>query len=69
MLEFGLLLVAKCLRERGTMSSDAIALPAVGESGKPLRARSAAASMLGTILEWYDFSIYNTMAALIFNRR
>ena len=45
------------------MSSDAIALPAVGESGKPVRARLAAASMLGTILEWYDFSIYNTMGA------
>ena len=24
--------------------------------------------MIGTTLEWYDFTIYNTMAALIFNR-
>jgi len=24
--------------------------------------------MVGTILEWYDFTIYNTMAALIFNQ-
>ena len=28
----------------------------------------AAASSIGTTLEWYDFTIYNTMAALIFNR-
>ncbi|HYM17934.1 MAG TPA: MFS transporter [Micropepsaceae bacterium] len=33
-----------------------------------LRARLAAASMIGTTLEWYDFTIYNTMAALIFNQ-
>ncbi len=24
--------------------------------------------MIGTTLEWYDFTVYNTMAALIFNR-
>jgi MFS family permease len=30
--------------------------------------RLAAASMVGTALEWYDFMIYNTMAALIFNQ-
>src|SRR5215470_18293481 len=33
-----------------------------------LRARLAFASMIGTTLEWYDFTIYNTMAALIFNQ-
>ena len=28
----------------------------------------AAASSVGTTLEWYDFTVYNTLAALIFNR-
>ena len=50
------------------MSSDAIALPVVGKQKKALPARLAGASMVGTMLEWYDFSIYNTMAALIFNQ-
>ena len=30
--------------------------------------RLAAASMIGTTLEWYDFTVYNTMAALVFNK-
>ncbi|HYR86505.1 MAG TPA: MFS transporter [Terriglobia bacterium] len=30
--------------------------------------RLAAASAVGTTLEWYDFTAYNTLAALIFNR-
>jgi MFS family permease len=29
--------------------------------------RLAAASSIGTTLEWYDFTIYNVMAALVFN--
>ena len=29
--------------------------------------RLAAASAVGTTLEWYDFTVYNTLAALIFN--
>lgn len=29
--------------------------------------RLAAASSIGTALEWYDFTIYNIMAALVFN--
>lgn len=32
------------------------------------RGRLASASMVGTSLEWYDFTIYNTLAALVFNR-
>lgn len=28
----------------------------------------AAASSIGTTLEWYDFIVYNLMAALVFNR-
>jgi MFS family permease len=30
-------------------------------------ARLAAASSIGTTLEWYDFAVYNVMAALVFN--
>jgi MFS family permease len=30
-------------------------------------ARLAAASSVGTTLEWYDFTVYNVMAALVFN--
>lgn len=30
-------------------------------------ARLAAASGIGTTLEWYDFTVYNVMAALVFN--
>jgi MFS family permease len=33
----------------------------------PDRKRLAAASAIGTTLEWYDFTIYNVMAALVFN--
>lgn len=28
----------------------------------------AAASLIGTVVEWYDFFLYGTMAALVFNR-
>jgi len=33
----------------------------------PKTGKLAAASSIGTALEWYDFTIYNVMAALIFN--
>ncbi|MFM9899475.1 MAG: MFS transporter [Polaromonas sp.] len=33
----------------------------------PRMGRLAAASSVGTTLEWYDFTIYNLMAALVFN--
>ncbi|CDG84992.1 sugar (and other) transporter family protein [Janthinobacterium agaricidamnosum NBRC 102515 = DSM 9628] len=36
-------------------------------AGKANTGRLATASMVGTTLEWYDFTVYNTMAALIFN--
>jgi MFS family permease len=38
------------------------------QTDQPTTARAATASMIGTSLEWYDFMIYNTMAALVFNR-
>lgn len=34
---------------------------------QPRMGRLAAASSVGTTLEWYDFTIYNLMAALVFN--
>jgi MFS family permease len=43
----------------------------LSESVSPVRTsatRLATASLVGTTLEWYDFTIYNTLAALIFNR-
>lgn len=33
----------------------------------PMR-RVAAASLIGTTLEWYDFALYNAMAGLVFNK-
>src|SRR5258708_28291023 len=39
-----------------------------GTSKRTSTGRLAAASAVGTTLEWYDFTIYNTLAALIFNR-
>jgi MFS family permease len=33
----------------------------------PLR-RVIMASMIGTTIEWYDFFLYNSAAALVFNR-
>ena len=35
---------------------------------RPSNQRLITASLVGTTLEWYDFTIYNTLAALIFNR-
>jgi MFS transporter, MHS family, shikimate and dehydroshikimate transport protein len=41
--------------------------PAAGHSKKQT-AIVGIASMLGTTIEWYDFFIYGTAAALIFNK-
>lgn len=42
-------------------------LDAVTHAAKPRMGRLAAASTIGTTLEWYDFTVYNLMAALVFN--
>jgi len=47
-----------------TLSSTA-RVPA--DSRKSKMGRLAAASSVGTTLEWYDFTVYNLMAALVFN--
>ena len=48
---------------------DKSCLPTERNTGKRMSTgRLAAASAVGTTLEWYDFTLYNTLAALIFNR-
>ncbi|WP_347557329.1 MFS transporter [Robbsia sp. KACC 23696] len=37
-------------------------------AAKPTNRRLALASMVGTSLEWYDFTVYNTLAALVFGK-
>jgi MFS family permease len=39
----------------------------MGRVASPTIARLAAASAIGTTLEWYDFAVYNVMSALVFN--
>lgn len=46
--------------------SPPVASSAPVASGKKM-SRLAAASTIGTTLEWYDFTVYNLMAALVFN--
>jgi MFS family permease len=41
---------------------------AVARDRAPIKARVATASLIGTTLEWYDFAIYNTLAALVFGK-
>jgi MFS family permease len=43
-------------------------LPAQVSSGHTSTLRLATASSVGTTLEWYDFTVYNTLAALVFNQ-
>src|SRR3954462_4124475 len=45
------------------MSVSTVPMARRGRPGRP-----ATASSVGTTLEWYDFTVYNTLAALIFNR-
>ena len=40
----------------------------MAEQPQPRTGRLATASIVGTMLEYYDFAIYNTLAALAFNR-
>ena len=53
-----------------TVIEDALAKSGAGAPtysvAKPSRTRLATASMIGTTLEWYDFTVYNTLAALVF---
>ena len=38
------------------------------EAKPPSHIKVAAASLIGTAIEWYDFFLYGTAAALIFNK-
>jgi MFS transporter, MHS family, shikimate and dehydroshikimate transport protein len=38
------------------------------ETGRPSHVKVATASLIGTAIEWYDFFLYGTAAALIFNK-
>jgi MFS transporter, MHS family, shikimate and dehydroshikimate transport protein len=38
------------------------------ETGRPSHVKVATASLISTAIEWYDFFLYGTAAALIFNR-
>src|SRR5688572_10774011 len=53
---------------RGARSVETAVSPAIDSAPAPSLARLATASSVGTTLEWYDFTIYNTLAALIFNQ-
>src|SRR4051795_10866728 len=48
-------------------STSATAKPVPPARGRGLR-KVIGASLIGTSLEWYDFFLYGTAAALIFNR-
>jgi metabolite-proton symporter len=42
--------------------------PSIRREGAPQHTKVAIASLIGTAIEWYDFFLYNTAAALVFNR-
>ncbi|RVU17226.1 MFS transporter [Methylobacterium oryzihabitans] len=50
-----------------SMASTA-ALPAAPETGAPPMRRVVTSSVVGTAVEWYDFLIYGTASALVFNK-
>lgn len=50
------------------LSPDAISIPASTEQGTQNARRAAVASFIGSTLEYYDFFIYGSASALIFNK-
>src|SRR5947199_1205983 len=58
-----------CFRKEAVMN--AIVDHAIGAKADPPRSeavRVALASLIGTSVEWYDFFLYGTAAALVFNK-
>lgn len=45
-----------------------ISLPANASTKRRAFAKIVSASLIGTTIEWYDFFLYNTAAALVFNK-
>lgn len=55
------------MENTNTLSPDAGASSSNTSKKSPRMGRLAAASSIGTTLEWFDFTIYNLMAAMVFN--
>lgn len=49
-------------------AAPSLTLPRAAGEGTNTTRRLATASIVGTTLEYYDFAVYNTLAALVFNR-
>ncbi len=49
------------------MAQPASALHPEGAQSKPHITKVAIASLIGTSIEWYDYFLYGTAAALVFN--
>jgi MFS family permease len=50
-----------------TLADTTLEQSSASQGTRPKMGRLAAASSIGTTLEWYDFTVYNLMAALVFN--
>ncbi|MFV1963992.1 MAG: MFS transporter [Pirellulaceae bacterium] len=58
----------KLMDQTASTQSSADASVAAPDLPSPSVARVVAASFIGTTIEWYDFFLYGTAAALVFNR-
>ncbi|USU18878.1 MFS transporter [Paraburkholderia fungorum] len=55
------------MENTSAIGNTALEQSSAAESKRPKMGKLAAASSIGTTLEWYDFTVYNLMAALVFN--
>ncbi len=60
--------LASTLESRAPDGVSANALGPAAPAGTLTTRKLATASSIGTTLEWYDFTVYNTLAALVFNQ-
>ena len=49
-----------------TLSQDRASGPTTHEGGRPTIGKVVVASVVGTTVEWYDFFLYGSAAALVF---
>jgi len=54
-------------KQGGRQMSEAISVHQL-QTRQPSHVTVATASLIGTAIEWYDFFLYGTAAALIFNK-